>query len=122
MNSSREWFMLDVRSGDPEALVTRLFAAGFEAFFLKNRSSALFPGFVFINTDPETEGANLQPGVEFVTNESNRPMCVPPHVVMALRDRESETGSTLRNSLAAMAPEYRLESLRNWFHPAAIRP
>jgi hypothetical protein len=121
---SREWFMLDVRSGDPEAFVARLFAEGFEAFFPKVRAAALFPGHVFVNADPEIEGSRLRcfdPAARFVTNEVNRPMCVPSEIVVALKDGDSEAGGTLRDFLAAMAPEYRMESLRNWFHPAAIR-
>ena len=119
--SSREWFMLDVRSGDPEALVARLFAAGFDAFFPKIRSNAVLPGYVLVNTDPDLEEPELQHCVcsaQFVTNEGNRPMCIPSGVAKALRSPKSE----LCNTLAVMAPEYRLDSLRHWFHPAAIRP
>lgn len=113
--SLREWFLLDARSQDPDALVSRVSAAGFDAFLPKlSCSEAIFPGYIFVSADPERDMNRLRncgADIRFVTNESNRPLAMSETFVDALSRPRSDTGQALRKSLAAMAPEYRIDRL-----------
>lgn len=112
----REWFMLEACRDDPQTLVTRLSAAGFEAFSPKlgRTRDSLFPGHLFVAADPETDDGALRGcavEIRFVTNECNRPMPIPGDVARALRDPETDEGQALTGWLGVIAPEYRIDSL-----------
>ncbi len=108
--------MLDASRADPEAVVARLSAAGFDAFSPKvtGTQDRLFPSHLFVVADPEMEAGVLSdcaPDVRFVMNDSNRPMPIPDRIAAALCDPASEEGRALSGRLAVMAPEYRIDSL-----------